>query len=76
MMYFRANRLALKLSQSELARLSGVSRFKICTFELGDASLTTEEQRRIAAALTSEAARLRSVVAQVNIHETDSTERS
>jgi predicted transcriptional regulator len=55
----RINREALGLTQSKLARLSGVSRFKICTFELGDTKLTPEEQNRIFTALVSEADRLR-----------------
>ena len=42
-------------------RLSGVSRFKICTYELGDGSLTPEEQARIQAALINEAERLRNI---------------
>lgn len=44
---FREHRIALGISQSRLARLSGVSRFKICTNELGDAALTEEGQCRI-----------------------------
>ena len=60
----RSHREALGLSQSKLARLSGVSRFKICTFELGDTKLTLEDQKRIYAALVAEAARLRNLPAQ------------
>jgi hypothetical protein len=41
--------------------LSGVSRFKICVFELGSGSLTPEELIRIESAFESEAARLRAV---------------
>jgi len=44
-----------------LARLSGVSRFKICLFELGDGSLTADEQTRIRAVLQAEAERLRQI---------------
>jgi predicted transcriptional regulator len=57
----RNNRNALGLSQSKLARLSGVSRFKICTFELGDTTLSENEQDRVIAALQAEAARLREI---------------
>jgi len=41
--------------------LSSVSRFKICTYELGDGSLTAEEQTRIREALQAEAERLRQI---------------
>jgi hypothetical protein len=57
----RGNRIVLGVSQSKLARLSGVSRFKICLFELGDGSLTADEQIRIREALQAEAERLRQV---------------
>jgi len=66
MINLRVNRSALGLSQSKLARISGVSRFKICTFELGSSVLSLEDQQRIRIALEGEAARLRSVAAQVN----------
>jgi predicted transcriptional regulator len=62
-------RTALAISQSKLARLSGVSRFKICTFELGGGYLTADEQHRISIALTREAARLGLAAAQVNVQE-------
>ena len=61
----RTPRTVLGISQSRLARLSGVSRFKICVFELGDASLTVDEQRRVGRALQAEAQRLRHAAAQV-----------
>jgi len=63
MQNLRINRSALGLSQSKLARLSGVSRFKICTFELGSGSLSSEDQQRIRTALQTEAARLRAAAA-------------
>ena len=59
----RFHREALGLSQAELARLSGVSRFKICPFELGDSKLTPEEQKCICTALLAEADRLRNLPA-------------
>jgi hypothetical protein len=62
------------MSQSGLARLSGVSRFKICTFELGGGVLSSEERRRIKVALEAEAARLSSVSAQLGVNEIDLTE--
>jgi predicted transcriptional regulator len=61
----RSHRLALGISQSRLARLSAVSRFKICTHELGDTVLTAEEQDRIRQSLQSEAERLRNISIQV-----------
>jgi predicted transcriptional regulator len=70
----KASRLSIGVSQSKLARLSGVARFKICTFELGSGSLSSEDQRRIKLALEAEAARLRSVAAQLGLHEIDLTE--
>ena len=45
--------------------MSGVSRFKICTYELGDSSLTSDEQRRILEALQAEAERLRTISVQI-----------
>src|ERR1043166_3439803 len=48
-----------RLSQTRLARLAGVSRFKICLFELGDGQLTDDEQRKIKAGLQSEEDALR-----------------
>jgi predicted transcriptional regulator len=64
-MNLRAHRSALGISQSKLARLSGVSRFKICLFELGDGELNEEEQRQIREALLTEAERLRNISIQI-----------
>ena len=63
----RVYRSALGVSQSRLARLSEVSRFKICMFELGDGSLTIEEQNRIRAALELESNRIRSVPTSIDL---------
>lgn len=60
-MNLRTHRNVLGISQSRLARLSGVSRFKICTYELGGGTLTTDEQRRIREILHAEAERLRKI---------------
>src|SRR4051794_15442553 len=65
----RRTRTTFGLSQSRLARLSGVSRFKICTYELGDGSLTPEQQVYIRKALQAEAERLRSIPAQIDFSE-------
>ena len=59
---FKERRNRLGLSQAKLARLSGVSRFKICTAELGDTTLPPEDQEKIQQALQAEAARLHEVV--------------
>ena len=62
----RWQRAALGISQSKLARLSGVSRFKICTYELGDGALEPDEQDRIREALETEAARLRNISVEID----------
>ncbi len=59
-------RTSLRLSQTYLARVSGVSRFKICTYELGDGALTAEEQIRILKALRGEVERLRGVSFEID----------
>ncbi len=48
--------------------MCGVSRFKICTFELGGGSLSPQECLRIRTALEAEAARIRAVTVSVNLH--------
>src|SRR6266404_4256107 len=53
-------RLKLRISQTRLATLARVSRFKICLHERGDLSLTPPELQRIADALREEARRIRS----------------
>ena len=63
----RATRVSLGLSQSRLARVSGISRFKICTYELGDRSLTPDEQNRIREVLQAEAERLRQISADFDL---------
>ena len=65
----RSQREALRISQSKLARLSGVSRFKICTYELGDAAMSPDEQRQIREALQAEAERLRAITVQIEFGE-------
>src|SRR5271156_6651536 len=62
----RRTRTELAISQSRLARLSGVSRFKICSFEIGDGSLTPEQQNRLQEALRAEADRIRRISVQVD----------
>jgi transcriptional regulator with XRE-family HTH domain len=57
----RRSRLSIGVSQSKLARLSRVSRFKINAYELGAGSLTADELHRICGGLQSESDRLRTV---------------
>ena len=70
----RSHRATLGISQSKLARISGVSRFKICVFELGSGSLTPDEQRQINEALQAEVERLRYAAAQI-AHESSAKPR-
>ena len=71
MIKLRSRRETLGLSQSNLARISGVSRFKICMFELGGGALAPDEQLRIRKALEGESARLRSIAVEIDFHEID-----
>jgi transcriptional regulator with XRE-family HTH domain len=57
----KQHRIALRLSQSELARLSGVSRLRIHHAEHGDLTLTKQEEAKICAALQAEVSRLQKV---------------
>jgi predicted transcriptional regulator len=66
-------RTSIGLSQSGLARLSGVQRWKINACELGDALLTDVEVRRIRAALQGELDRLRNLPS-LSLCETDSSQ--
>ena len=66
-MNLRADRGAVGISQSRLARLSGVSRFKICTFELGSGALDADELERINNVFRAEADRLRSISSQIDL---------
>jgi predicted transcriptional regulator len=61
MKYLKSHRTALRLSQSGLSRLAGVSRQRIHFAEMGDFMLTTEEQRCIFNALQSEIERIRNI---------------
>ena len=66
-MNLRTYRLALGISQSRLARMSGVSRFKICTFELGSGTLSTDDHDRVLKALQAEADRLRRIPTPIGL---------
>jgi predicted transcriptional regulator len=65
-MILRSHRRALGISQSKLSRLARVSRFKICSYELGNGALTADEQKCIRDALQAEVERLRSVPRDVD----------
>lgn len=69
MINLRSRRESLGISQSKLARISGVSRFKICMFELGGGALSPQECQRIKAAFEAEAARIRSVAINMDLRE-------
>ena len=71
MLTLRTHRSALGISQSRLARLAAVSRFKICMFELGSGGLTPDEQLRIRQALEAESARLRSLAVEIDLRAID-----
>jgi len=66
-MTLRKHRTAIGISQARLARLSGVSRFKICMHELGDGRLTVDEQLRIQSSLEAELARLRNLPREIKL---------
>lgn len=72
----RASRVSLGISQSRLARIARVSRFKICTFELGDGALSLDEQNRITQALRAEADRLRSISVVIEFDEAPAMKKS
>ena len=55
-------RSSFGISQSKLARLSGVSRFKLCTFELGHGRLDQNEQELVRKAFQLEARRVQGLV--------------
>lgn len=67
MINLRSRRESLGISQSKLARVSGVSRFKICMFELGGGLLSEHECQRIKTALEAEAARIRSATVGLDL---------
>ena len=66
-MRVRDSRQKLRVSQSRLAALSGVSRFKICLYERGDVPLTPDELERLRVALQVEADRQRAELAEFAI---------
>jgi predicted transcriptional regulator len=69
----RSNRAALGISQSRLARISGVSRFKICLFEIGDGQLSVDEENRIRGALNAEIDRLRNLLENIDFRQVRSS---
>ena len=63
----KTKRIRLGLSQTRVARLAGVSRFKIALFELGDGDLTAEEQKKITRALQDEVIRLQACLSELQL---------
>lgn len=63
-MNIKPERRKLRISQTRLARLAGVSRYKICLHEIGDGELSSQELRRIEIALRKEAVRLSAAIRQ------------
>jgi len=55
---FKSHRIALRISQCELGRLSGVPRLRIHLAEHGDVTLTEDEQAKIRSALQGEMDRI------------------
>ena len=64
---FKQQRQQIGISQSRLARLSGVSRFNICCSELGQRLLTDDERTRIRSALKMEITRMRAVMSELRV---------
>jgi DNA-binding XRE family transcriptional regulator len=62
-MNIKTARHKLRISQARLARLSGVSRFKICLHERDDQVLNQVDLARIEQALQGEARRLAEILA-------------
>jgi transcriptional regulator with XRE-family HTH domain len=73
MITLRTGRETLGISQSRLARISGVSRYRISTFEMGGGPLKPDECQRIKVALETEAARIRSVTS-LDLHDFEFSE--
>ena len=69
----KAQRSAVRISQNRLAKLSGVSRFRIVMCELGEGTLTHEELSCIEKALHAEAARIRQELMLVETRNVDTT---
>jgi len=61
----KAARQRMSISQLRLAKLSGVSRFKIGLHEAGNSQLSDQELTRIKAALRKEARRMRDLFEKV-----------
>ncbi len=63
----RTRRSQLKISQSQLARLSGVSRFKLCMHELGDKPLNEKDEKEVEKAIRNEAARIQRCLRRIGM---------
>jgi hypothetical protein len=63
----KSKRLGMRLSQSELARLAHVSRWRLWASEHGSCTLTPDEEDRIQEALRREAVRLNAVFQNIDV---------
>jgi hypothetical protein len=66
---FKSYRLGMRLSQSALARMASVSRFRLWGSEHGTCTLTPEEKDRIQEALRRESLRLEAVSRKIDVAE-------
>jgi DNA-binding XRE family transcriptional regulator len=60
-------RQKFRMSQSELARLADVARYKLVFFELGDRQLDANDQARLSFAIRREAAQLQKAIELLGI---------
>jgi plasmid maintenance system antidote protein VapI len=63
----RLFRISIGVSQSGLARISGVQRWKINAFELGDIKLSDDELRKLRAAFQTQLDRLHNLPANMDL---------
>ena len=56
--------MALRLSQAQLSRLSGVSRFKLNVFEAGGPTLNSDELERVEVTLAAQSTKTRARIHQ------------
>jgi hypothetical protein len=64
---FKSHRLGMRLSQSALARMASVSRFRLWASEQGECTLTPDEENRIQKALQREAERLNAISRNIDV---------
>lgn len=64
-MDLKDKRVRLKLSQLRLARRAGVSRFKLCLYELGEGTLNPREIALLESAIAEETRRVKRMLGEV-----------